>query len=122
MKRDHGFTVIELLIALALTIIVGILIVMQKNDINASQRDNQRKTAVNAIYYGLKEAYYPSKKQYPVSVNAKTLPYVLPESFETVGDDAYKVHYIGLGCQNGACADFKLKVKLEKEAEYVKNS
>lgn len=122
MKRDNGFTVIELFVALTLTIIVGILIIVQKNDIDASQRDNQRKTAVNAIYYGLKEGYYPNKKHYPVSVDTKTLPYVLPESFKTVGDDVYKVHYIGLGCQNNICTSFKLKVKLEKEAEYVKAS
>ena len=122
MRRDNGFTIIELLVALTLTIIVGVLIVLQKNDIDASQRDNQRKTAVNAMYYGLKEGYYPSKKSYPVAIDAKTLPYILPDSFKTVGDDAYKVRYIGLDCKDGVCANFQLKVKLEKESEYTKNS
>lgn len=122
MRRDQGFTIIELLFALTLTIIVGTLILVQKNDIDASHRDRQRKTAVNAIYYGLKEGYYPTKKNYPTSIDGKTLPYILPESFKTVGDDVYKVRYIGLDCKDGSCQRFELKVKLEKEAEYIKSS
>lgn len=122
MRRQNGFTIIELLVALTLTVIVGVLIVIQKNDIDASHRDDQRKTAVNALYYGLKEGYYPSAKSYPTSINAKTLPYILPESFKTIGDEVYKIRYIGLNCRDGSCQGFDIKVKLEKEAEYTKSS
>lgn len=122
MKRNTGFTIIELVTALTLVCIVGTLIIVQKNDIDTSARDKQRKTALNALYYGLTEGYYKQNKGYPVSIKAETLPYVDPALFKTVGDDTNRVRYIGRDCQDGACQGFELRVKLEKEAEYKKAS
>ncbi len=123
MKRASGFTVIELMSCLVLLCIVGGLVVLQKNNLDASQRDRDRKTAVNAIYYGLKEGYVIEHKSYPVSIDSKSLPYVNPQAFQQIGDDSiYKMHYRGLDCDSDKCKKFEIKVKLEKEAEYKKLS
>lgn len=121
MKRTSGFTVIELISAVVLVAIVGTLIVVQKNNLDAASRDQQRKTSVNAIYYGLKEGYFTQHKSYPIVVNKDVLPYVSPSSFEQIGDDAkYKLHYQGLDCEAASCKGFKIKINLEKEATYTK--
>lgn len=123
MKRASGFTVIELISCIALLCIVGTLILIQKNNIDAAARDQERKTAINAVYYGLKEGYVVEHKSYPVTISKEILPYVDPKSFEPVGDDAaYKLHYQGLDCVGTSCQKFEIKTKLEKEAEYKKTS
>ncbi len=121
MKRTSGFTVIEVISAVVLVTIVGTLVVLQKNNIDAASRDQQRKTSVNAVYYGLKEGYLPQHNSYPIVVNKDTLPYVSPSSFELVGDDPkYKMHYQGLDCEAATCKGFEIKINLEKEATYSK--
>lgn len=123
MKRASGFTIIELTSCLVLLCIIGGLIFLQKGNLDASQRDQERKTSVNAIYYGLKEAYLPAHQSYPVSIDSKTLPYVDPRSFEKIGDNPlYKMHYRGLDCEADTCKKFEIKIRLEKEAEYKKLS
>lgn len=123
MKRASGFTVIELLSCLVLLCIIGGLVVLQKNNLDASQRDRDRKTAVNAIYYGLKEGYQIDHKSYPVTIESKMLPYVNPDSFKQIGDDPlYKIRYRGLDCEADVCKKFEITVKLEKEADYKKLS
>jgi type II secretory pathway pseudopilin PulG len=121
MKRTSGFTVIELISAVVLVIVVGTLVVLQKNNLDAANRDQERKTSVNAIYYGLKEGYLPQHNSYPVAVNKDILPYVAPSSFERIGDDPkYDLHYQGLDCEAANCKGFEIKINLEKEATYKK--
>lgn len=123
MKRASGFTVIELLSCIVLLCIVGTLILIQKNNIDASSRDQERKTAINAIYYGLKEGYVAEHKSYPTAINKETMPYIDPKSFEPVGDDPqYKLEYRGLDCTGTSCQKFEIRTKLEREAEYKKTS
>lgn len=123
MKRTSGFTVIELVSTLVLVFVVVTLILIQKNNLDASGRDQDRKTATNAIYYGLKEVYYVQNKSYPVGVDSKKLPYIDPKSFVQIGDDSkYKLHYSGLDCSGSSCKNFELKINLEKEATYKKTS
>lgn len=122
MRRNQGFTVLELLVALLLVFIIAILVVLQKSDIDASQRDQQRKSNVNAIYYALKEGYYPKNQSYPTEINETTLPYVDPETFKQVGGGEYKAVYKALNCNNQACKKFLITVRLEKEETYKKAS
>lgn len=120
MRRNQGFTVIELLTALALSVVVITLLITQKTSIDASLRDKERKTALNSIYYGLKEGYFPQNQAYPISIDKKTLPYTNPDAFKTIGDTVYAVRYIGKDCSEGKCQSFELRVKLEKESVYKK--
>lgn len=122
MRRNQGFTVVELLVALILVFIIAILVVLQKSDIDASHRDQQRKSNVNAMYYALKEGYYPKNQSYPTEANQKTLPYIDPAAFKQVGDSEYKIVYKGLNCDNQACQKFSISVRLEKEETYKKSS
>ena len=121
MKRMSGFTIIELISAIVLICIIVGLVFLQKNNIDASTRDEQRKTAVNAIYYGLKEGYFPKNQSYPLEINSKTLPYIDPSSFTQIGDDSkYKIDYQALNCEGVICQGFVIKTKLEKESNYQK--
>ena len=57
MKRN-GFTVIELLVVIAVLGVGCWLFFSEKMKLDAVQRDNQRKVAINAMYYSLEEYYY----------------------------------------------------------------
>lgn len=127
MRRSNGFTIIELLFALVFIVLVATLIVIEKNNIESSNRDRERKTAINAIYYGLKEGYFKEHKYYPTSVSAKNLPYINPQSFKdpwgtAIGQADSDYHYIATNCDGDKCKDFTLRAELEKEPDYKKSS
>ena len=123
MNRTQGFTVIELLVALVLVLIIGTIALVQKNDLDASTRDQKRKISVNAMYYGLKEGYFKQNKSYPSTISKENLLFIDPASFVLVGNDKeYTIHYKGLNCEANACADFLVTTKLEKESEYKRGS
>ena len=127
MRRNQGFTIIELLFALTLVIILASLVIIQKNNIDASTRDRERKTAINAFYYGLKEGYYKEHKSYPTTLSKENLPYIDPALFKdpqgkVIGQNGSDYHYFAKDCEGNNCTSFELRVKLEKEAEYTKSS
>jgi Tfp pilus assembly protein PilE len=51
MKHSQGFTVIEVIVVTLFLSVATTVLFMQKNDIAATHRDDQRKTAINAMYY-----------------------------------------------------------------------
>lgn len=125
MKQTHGFTVIEILIAIVLIGIAATVLFIQKNDLAAAQRDDQRKTAINAMYYNLEEVYFPKDGYYPSKIDSTTLKAMDPALFTdptgiALGDAASDYHYDGLNCNNNQCKGYKLSADMEKEAEYVK--
>ncbi|MEK7620915.1 MAG: type II secretion system protein [Patescibacteria group bacterium] len=123
MRRTSGFTVIELISAVVLILIVGTLVVLQKNNLDAASRDQQRKTSINAIYYGLKRGYFVKNGNYPSVLNKNSMPYVDPKAFQQVGSDKqYTIKYRGLDCENTQCKGFELKTSLEKEAIYKRTN
>jgi prepilin-type N-terminal cleavage/methylation domain-containing protein len=131
MKRptnySSGFTIIELIVAIVILLLVGTLTIMQKNDVEASQRDQTRKTAVNAFYYGLKQGYFKQHNAYPPSIDDKKLPYIDKSLFtdprgKKIGIPKSDYHYRGLNCEADACKKFEVSAKLEKEDIYKKSS
>lgn len=125
--RSRGFTVIELIIAAAFLIAIGALFLVQKNDIDARNRDSARKTAVNAIYYNLEQVYYPAQQSYPQSLKASELKGLDPASLKDpagleVGDNESTLRYEPQNCSSGKCAGFSLRADLEREADFVKTS
>ena len=127
MRRSNGFTVIELFVAIAVLFLVGFLAFIQKTDLEASQRDQKRKTAVNAFYFGLKNGYYKDHKSYPTSINEKNLPYIDTALFvdphdKKIGNPGSDYHYRGLNCEAQACQKFELSASMEKEGMYRKSS
>ena len=49
MKNKSGFTIPEVVVVVLFLIIAGVFFTIQKTDLEASKRDNERKTAINAI-------------------------------------------------------------------------
>lgn len=138
MKQHAGFTVIELLFIIVLLGAASILFFIQKNNIEVVARDNQRKTAINAMYYGLEEIYYKEHGSYPRTLAKNTLPFVDPESFvdprgvginqTTMTIDGEEQHvtpdyrYEGTNCENDTCKSYTLRATLENEDDFVRES
>ncbi len=127
MKRSSGFTVIEVIVVALFLGIASILMILQRNDLVASQRDNQRKTAINAMYYNLEEVYYAKNGYYPDTINNTVLTAMDPALFTDpdgtkLGDTSAEYHYDASNCQNGQCKSYKLSADMDKEATYVKTS
>jgi type II secretory pathway pseudopilin PulG len=127
MKRSQGFTVIEIIVVVAFLAFASVLLLMQRGDLVASQRDNQRKTAINAMYYNLEEVFYAKNGYYPSKIDKDTLTAMDPDLFtdpdgtEINNADA-EYHYDASNCQNDQCKSYKLSAEMEKEATYVKKS
>lgn len=127
MKRQEGFTIIELLVAILFVVAAGVIFLIQKNNIEIGARDDQRKTAVNAIYHSLEEVYYKENKSYPQEITEKTLSSVDPALFEdpggtTIGDFGSDYRYEPSGCDKGECKSYNLRATLENEDDFVKKS
>ena len=129
MNKDHGFTVIELIVVIAVLLGAGILFFYQSNTIQASARDTQRKTDINTLYHNLTKVYYPEHK-----------PAVPPDTFKDpngvrinatgsdqnlgalLGQASYRYQPTGCNQQTGACKGFSLTATLEREAQYTKTA
>ncbi len=127
MKIQKGFTLIELIAAIVLLFAAGSLVLLQKNDIEASNRDGQRKTAVNAMYYHLEKIYYQSNQAYPEQLNKTVLKGISPDLLQdpsglVVNEARASLRYEPRGCRDGKCQGYELRADLEKEADFIKTS
>lgn len=127
MKRSQGFTVIELIVVILFVAAATVLLFMQKNNLNAAERDDQRKTAINAMYYNLEEVYFEKNGHYPSKIDSKTLRAMDPELFTDpngvkMNEPDANYRYEGTNCDNDKCKSYSLRADLEKEADYVKTN
>jgi Tfp pilus assembly protein PilE len=111
--RQRGFTVLELIIAIVFLIIAGTVFYIQKRDLEIANRDSQRKTSINAMYYNLEDVYYPQNQGYPQNLTADQLkgidPSVLKDpSGNAVGDQNSDYRYEPKDCTNGKCKSYTL--------------
>ena len=125
--KQRGFTVIELMGAIVLLLIIAAVFWSQKSNIEASARDDERKTAINAMYYSLEEVYYPAQKSYPKTLSPSILPSVDKDLFtdpngNKIGTASSNYRYEGKNCTNDTCKSYSLRTSLEHEADFVKNS
>jgi type II secretory pathway pseudopilin PulG len=126
-KHSSGFTVIELLFVIVLIGAAAIIFFVQKNNLEVGNRDDQRKVAINAMYYSLENVYYPAHNSYPQTIDSSVLPSVDPNLFtdptgKKLGDSASNYHYQPTNCTNNTCKSYTLRTSLENEADYVKTS
>jgi prepilin-type N-terminal cleavage/methylation domain-containing protein len=84
MEKRNSFTLIELLIAMALMAVLAILIIGNFNSSLKRGRDAQRKNDLNSLQKAL-EAYYEDNKTYPTSTDifGKELSYLSPSYNKT---------------------------------------
>lgn len=127
MKRASGFTVIELIFVIVFAGVTTGLLLYQKSGALAAQRDEDRKTAINAMYYNLEEVFYEKNGFYPVKIDSKTLRAMDPQLFTDpdglkLGEPGSDYRYESADCQGDRCKSYTLQTDLEKEADYVKTS
>ncbi len=127
MKHSQGFTVIEIIVVTLFLAVATTVLFVQKQNLAATHRDDQRKTAINAMYYSLEEVYFATNKSYPAEITDKTLPAVDPTLLTDpnnvkIGDKSSNYRYEGVNCTNNTCAGYTLRADLEKEADFVKTN
>lgn len=127
IKRTSGFTVIEIIFIILVLGIASVLFFFQKNELAIASRDQQRKTAINAMYYGLEEVFYKANNYYPETISETNLPSVDPALFSDpngakIGTSSSNYRYNATNCNDNKCQAYTLRTTLENEADYVKDS
>ena len=127
MNIKKGFTVLEIIIVGVVATLLLILFFVQKSNIDAMDRDEKRKTAINAMYYALEEDFYKEHNYYPESISEENLKVVDPALWTdpngiNLGDPISDYSYTPANCENGHCKEYILKADLEKEDDYIKSN
>ena len=128
MKHSQrGFTIIELLFIIVILAGATALFFVQKTNLEVANRDETRKTAINAMYYGLEEVYYKANSHYPRTIDEKVLPSVDPVLFKDpagvkLGEPTSDYRYEAFNCNGDVCKSYSLRTILENEDDYIKTS
>ena len=136
MRHRSGFTVIELIFVILLLGTASIIFFVQKNNLEVTARDTQRKTAINAIHLSLEEVYHKTHGHYPRTIDVNNLPSVdeamfadpdgikVGQTVVTIEDEDYPVQsdyrYEPTNCVEDACQSYSLRTVLENEDDFVK--
>lgn len=120
-----GFTVLEVVIVAIFATLLLIFFFLQKENIDAMHRDEQRKIAINAMYYALEEGFYKENGYYPETISEENIKVIDPALWTdpdgiNLGNSASSYSYEPANCENGRCQEYTLKAQLEKEDVYVK--
>ena len=127
MKRERGFTILELVVVIFYTSLLLILFFLQKLNLDAMHRDEQRKEAINAMYYALEEGFHAKNGYYPENISEENLKVMDPSLFTdpsgiNLGQEDSDYTYEAANCTNGKCKEYTLKARLEKEDTYIKKN
>lgn len=128
MKTKNGFTVLEIILCIVFLCVAVVLFFFQMNAVEAMDRDDKRKTAINAMYYALEEGYYVENGYYPEKIeDAETLRWIDPNLFTdplgfNLWQEGSSYKYEASDCKDGKCKQYSLRADLEKEEDYVKTS
>lgn len=125
-KQQSGFTIIELLVFIAVITAVGLFVLSNIRSTRAQNRDSDRKNDINTLTYQLEKSY-EANKFYPKELSTSTLKGVSEDSLKD--DSGVQINSIGSqyqykpsGCDKEKCKSYKLTAQLEKEAPYTKDS
>lgn len=127
MKRTAGFTVIELVVVIAFLALASGLLLYQKANVQAAQRDASRKIAINAMYFNLEEVFFEKNNYYPETIDSKILRAMDPQLFTDpngvkLGETGSNYRYDSIDCESGKCKAYSLRSSMEREADYVKTN
>lgn len=125
--KKRGFTIIELAVVIVFATLLVVLFFIQKINTDAMHRDEQRKEALNAMYYALEEDFYAQNGFYPEEISEDNLKVMDPQLFTdpngiNLGLEGSSYSYEPANCDNGKCKEYTLRAILEKEDEYVKKN
>ena len=126
-RTSDGFTIIEIIFVIALLATASVLFFMQKNNLEVANRDEARKTSINAMYYGIEEVYFKTNGYYPRTIDTTILPSVDPALFKDpsgvkLGEANSNYRYEPYNCTDNACKSYTLRTILENEDDYVKQN
>lgn len=127
MKKRNGFTIFEIIVVAAFVTLALVLFFVQKANVDAMDRDDARKTAINAMYYALEEGFYAKNNYYPETISEENLTVMDPALFTdplgvNLGVEGSSYTYEPANCTNGKCREYILKAVLEKEDIYIKRN
>ena len=127
MRKKSGFTIIELLVVAVFATLALILFFVQKSNVDAMGRDDDRKRAINAMYYALEEGFYAEHEYYPETIDEETLTVMDPALFTDprgfyLGSTGCSYSYSPANCKDGKCKEYTLRATLEKEDVYIKRN
>ena len=125
MKK--GFTLLELVIVATFAGLLFLLFFIQKTNLDAFSRDEDRKTAINAMYYALEESFYKDHGYYPEMISEENITVIDPALWTdpngyNLGDPKSSYSYQSADCDNGKCKRYILRADLEKEEAYIKTN
>lgn len=125
MKK--GFTLIEIILVAAALALGVLFFFSQKTTLDALARDEQRKIAINAMYFSLEEGYYADHGYYPETIGPDNLTTLDPNLFTDpigflLGEEGSDYTYTSTNCTDSKCKSYTLKATLEKEADFVRKS
>lgn len=125
--NSKGFTVIELIVIIVVLGAASILFFIQKNNVEVAARDNDRKTAINAMYYSLEQVFYKANGFYPQAIDETNLPSVDPALFTDpdgakIGTTESTYRYEPTNCVDSKCKSYNLRTTLQSEADFIKDS
>lgn len=125
MNYKKGFTILEVIIVGIFATLLLIFFFIQKSNIDAMERDEDRKTAINAMYYALEESFYPENGYYPEFISEENIKVIDPALWTdpfgfNLGSSLSSYSYEPANCKNGKCKEYVLKAELEKEDAYTK--
>ena len=125
MKSKKGFTILEIIVVAVFATLLLVLFFIQKSNIDAMERDEDRKTAINAMYYALEESFYKENGYYPETISEENIKVIDPELWTdpfgiNLGDPLSTYSYEPANCKDGKCKEYVLKADLEKEDDYIK--
>ena len=123
--NKKGFTVLEIIIVTIFASLLFIFFFIQKSNIDAMERDEDRKIAINAMYYALEESFYKDHNYYPETISEDNITVIDPAlwtdpSGYNLGDPLSSYSYEAANCKDGKCKEYTLKATLEKEDAYIK--
>lgn len=127
MKCRKGFTLIELIVVVAFLGVLTLVFFVEKGNVDAMNRDEQRKTAINAMYYALEEGFYAEHKYYPEEISEENLKVMDPALFTdpsgiNLGALGSTYSYEPANCENGKCKEYILRAQLEKENTFERRN
>ena len=127
LRYRLAFTVPELLVVIAFSSLLLILFFIQKSNVDAMNRDEARKVAINAMYYAIEESFYTAHKYYPEEISEDVLTVIDPQLFTDpegfyLNSDFGSYSYEASNCKDNKCKSYTLRATLEKEDDYIKHN
>lgn len=105
---------------------ISVLALTNVRGARAEQRDSQKKSDINAIFFQL-ETFHEANGYYPNEINVNVLKGIDPDSLvdnngKSVNQAGGAYVYTAENCTDTKCKTYSLQAELEKEAIYQKLS